>query len=507
MLGSGFLGRLKSFNDSFAETKWGDDADEHIKIIARLWLVGKQRPYNNPAMSFSGFSLSERMVGALDKLGYHEPSAVQTAVIPKALRGESLLAQSETGSGKTHAYLIPIIEKLDINLNRPQAIILSPTRELARQIFEFAREFQRFFPKFRLRLYSSEEALSQNEEGKLVPPQLIIGTPGRLKDLLINRDLFPLNNVKTIVLDEADMLLDLGYFQDIEAIFGKLNKPQTMVFSATLKQNLRDELRRFVKADFEWEGANTQTASTVMHHLIDVKHVGNGPALQEFLKIRNPYLCIVFASRVETVAALQKYLKDNNVPSIYFSGALDARSRRKALRDIRADQCSVIVASDILSRGMDIPDVTDVISIDLPHDLDFYFHRAGRTGRFGKSGDSWVFYNADTEEQPRQLIAQGVVFDYFTLKNGVLEKDPVGLAPKTKLLKKKELPEEELKDIKIAKALARGKHIEPMYKKKRQFAIEKVKKKYRRKAIQRSVRLVLEKQWKAAAKKKNGEDE
>ena len=423
------------------------------------------------------------MVSALNALGYKEPSKVQSTVIPKALRGVSLLAQSETGSGKTHAYLVPIIEKTDTNLNRLQTIIVAPTRELARQTYEFARQFQRFYQTLRVRLYTSEADVTQNEEGVSVPPQIVIGTPGRLKDLLVDKHILTLQNVKTVVLDEADMLLDLGFFADIESIFALLKDPQTMVFSATLKQNLRDELAKFVRSDFEFENEKTETSSTVRHHLIDIKHQGTVNALVSFLNIRKPYLCIVFASTVKMVNEVAKGLKNNGINAIYFSGSLDDRS-----------------------RGIDIPDVTDVISVDLPSDLDFYHHRAGRSGRFGKEGDSWVFYNADSVKEAKRIMDEGVIFDFYVLRKDELKLDPVGLLPKTKLSKKKEFPEEEKKEISIAKALARPKHIEPMYKKKKQFAIEKVKRKYRKKAIQKSIRKELEKQYKAQAKAVNNKD-
>lgn len=453
-------------------------------------------------MSFNGFSLSKKMVSALDTLGYKDPSDVQSVVIPKALRNVSLLAQSETGSGKTHAYLIPIIERTDMNLNRVQSIIIVPTRELARQTYDFARQFQRFYQNLRIRLYSSEMDVSQNEEGSSVPPQIIIGTPGRLKDLLVSKHIMTLQNVRTVVLDEADMLLDLGFFTDIEDIFAALKEPQILVFSATLKQNLRDELSKFVRSDFEYESEKTETASTVKHHLVDIKHQGVVNAVNSFLNIRKPYLCIIFASTVQTVNEISKGLKNNGVDAVYFSGSLDDRSRKKAIREIRSNKYSVIVASDLLSRGIDIPDVTDVISVDLPSDLDFYHHRAGRSGRFGKSGDSWVFYNSDSVKEAKRIMDEGVEFDFYTLRNGELKLDPVGLLPKTKLKKKKELPEEEQKEIRIAKALARPKHVEPMYKKKKQFAIEKVKKKYRKKAIQKSIRKELDKKYKESSKKK-----
>ncbi len=452
-------------------------------------------------MSFNGFSLSKKMVSALESLGYKDPSNVQNTVIPKALRGISLLAQSETGSGKTHAYLIPIIEKTDMTLNRVQSIIVVPTRELARQTYDFARQFQRFYQNLRIRLYSSEMDVTQNEEGSNVPPQIIIGTPGRLKDLLVTKHITTLQNVRTVVLDEADMLLDMGFFADIEDIFAILKDPQIMVFSATLKQNLRDELSKFVRSDFEYESEKTETAASVKHHLVDIKHQGVVNAVYSFLNIRKPYLCIVFASTVQKVNEVSKGLKSFGIDSVYFSGSLDDRSRKKAIREIRSNKYSVIVASDLLSRGIDIPDVTDVISVDLPSDIDFYHHRAGRSGRFGKSGDSWIFYNSDSVKEARRIMDEGVQFDFYSLRNNELKADPVGLLPKTKLKKKKELPEEEKKEIQIAKALARPKHVEPMYKKKKQFAIEKVKKKYRKKAIQKSIRKELSKKYKNDSKK------
>ena len=438
--------------------------------------------------SFSAFDLSTKMVSALDKMGYKEPSPVQTAVIPKALRGENLIAQSETGSGKTHAYLVPIIDRIDIHLSRLQAIVICPTRELARQTFDFAKAFERYFPTLKVRLFTSEANKTENTEGLTVAPQLVIGTPGRLKDLLISSEELNLRNIKTVVLDEADMLLDLGYFDDIAAIFGKIEEPQVMVFSATLKENLKPELRRFIGSEFEFESEKTETASGVSHHLVDIKHVGVVEALKGFLKARRPYLVIVFASKKDTVNDIFSELKIENYNVTLFSGDLEKRERRKAIRMIRENRYQIIIASDILSRGIDIPDVTDVVSIDLPNDLEFYYHRAGRTGRFGKKGDSWVFYNSDTTQKPMELIALGTAFDYYALKGDILEKDPIGLTPKSSRHKKKRFSEDELRDVKIAKANAHRNHIEPNYKKKAKIAVDRVKTKYRKKAIQKAIR-------------------
>lgn len=452
--------------------------------------------------SFKTYALPNELVNALNKLGYQEPSSVQSAVLPRALAGKSLLAQSATGSGKTHAYLIPLIAKLDMNLSRLQDIIICPTRELARQTYAFAREFVRFYPKLKVRLFTSEADLSSNLDGLSSAPQIVIGTPGRLHEVLVKEYALQLNNVRSVVLDEADMLLDLGYFEDIVELFSLLDDPQILVFSATLKQNLKDELAKFVKNDFEYESEDIRTASSVRHHLVDKKHQPDGEALLSLLNIVKPYLAIIFCSTKEKVGQIHRFLEANGLKSIYFSGDLDDRSRKKALRAIKEGDTPLIVASDLLSRGMDIPDVSDVISVDLPNDLEFYHHRAGRTGRFGKEGDSWILYDDDSSKLPLALIEEGVKFDFYILRNDELKKDPVGLLPKEKLRKKKAFDnEEEKREIKITKARHRGKEVKPGYKKKEKYAIEKVKRKYRRKAIQKSVRKELTKKYRLEAKK------
>ena len=452
--------------------------------------------------SFASFSLSEKMVASLKKQGYTEPSPIQFSVIPRVLRGDSLICQSPTGSGKTHAYLAPIIDRIDQNLPRLQAIIICPSRELARQVFEFAKPFQNAFPKLKVRLLSSEAEKSATQEGLREAPQMVIGTPGRLKDVLIDEYALDLHGVKTLVFDEADMLLDLGYFEDIDEIYGKLSSdPQVLAFSATLHEGLKDKLRRYIQSDFLYEGGKEKTAGTVTHHLVDIKHVGTVEALIRFLKLRNPYLCLVFCSKKEDVKKHYSALKEAGFSVTMFSGDLSSRERRSAIRMIKENHYQIIVCSDLLSRGIDIEDVTDVVSIDLPSDLAYYHHRAGRTGRFGKTGDSWVFYNADGIRRPKMLMDEGIPFTFEILKADGLIIDTVGLAPKKKLSKKKAFSEEEAKEVKIAKARTRSDKVKPAYKKKQQWEVEKVKNKYRRKAIQKSVGKAKAKKYREQAKK------
>ena len=443
--------------------------------------------------SFAQFNLSKEMVLALEKLGYKEPSPVQGRVIPKALKGDSILCQSETGSGKTHSYLVPIIDRLDLSLPRLQSIVICPSRELARQVYDFAFAFTRFFPKLKVRLFTSSEEKSENQQGLSIAPQLVIGTPGRLKDLLADDYELNLKGVKSLVLDEADMLMDMGYFEDIDAVRSLLRDDlQVMVFSATLEQGLKEKLRKYASSDFLYQGEDNKSSGNVSHHLVDIKHVGKNEALLRFLKIKVPYLALVFASKKEDVKSAYAALKSAGYSVVLFSGDLETRERRKTIRMIKENRYQVVVCSDLLSRGIDIEDVSDVISLDLPNDLNYYHHRAGRTARFGKTGDSWVFYDDDSTKLPKALMDQGVKFDFLILKKDALESDPVGLLPKTKFKKKKPFEDpEEAREIKIAKANTRSDKVKPGYKRKQRWAVEKVKNKYRRKAIRKKIRANL----------------
>ena len=440
-------------------------------------------------MNFKSLAIKPELIAALNKLGYEKATPIQLRVIPAALKGESLVAKSPTGSGKTHAYLIPILNEIDLSLPRIQAIIVCPSRELARQTYEFAQAFNKFFPKLKSRLYTSETDIEQNLEGKKLPPHIAIGTPGRLKDILINKTIFTLQNVKYFVLDEADMLFEEGYQNDIVPIYEACkNGPAVLVFSATIQENLLAGLHSvFPRKKFIQEEKEA-TPTGVRHHLIDVKHQGKLNSLVSFLRIRQPYLALIFCSTKDKVKEIYEGLKSFNFDPLYFSGDLSERERKRTLKQIRENTHALIVTSDLLSRGMDIPDVTDVVSLDLPQDLAFYFHRAGRTGRNGKEGDSWVFYNRDEEKDINRLLGTGLKVDYMTLRNDEisLDKKPIFIQRKKPL--KKDLPTEEIKEIKRAKAKFNTGKVEPMYKKKKMFAIEKVKKKYRKMAIRKSIR-------------------
>ncbi len=443
--------------------------------------------YNAPVQSFRGLDIPGDLLSVLEENGYTNPSPVQLSVIPSALRGESVLAQSPTGSGKTHAFLIPILARLDRNVAHLQAVIMVPTRELARQVYEFCVPFLKADPTLRIRLFSGNNDRQADAEGLAnSQPHVAIGTPGRLLDLFGDALLNP-KYVKTVVLDEADMLLDLGFFDGAAALVNLFDRPQILVFSATLRENLKSALARFAHADFRYEGGESKTAVEVRHHLIDVRHRDRYAAAVQLLRLKNPYFAIVFVNKKEDAGPMMEALGKEKVAAISFTGDLSDRERRKTMRLIRENRYQVIVASDLLSRGIDLPDVDTVVSLGLPNDRDFYYHRAGRTGRYGKDGDSYVFYDTEESNRAQAYIDAGIPFDYLTFKGEALVNDPKGLGVKKKA-RKQDWGDDERREIAIAKAHHKGKTVKPGYKKKAKEAVEKVKRKYRRKAIKQAVR-------------------
>lgn len=437
-------------------------------------------------MSFKSFNLSDLMIKSLARQGYLSPSSIQTRVIPKALKGGNIVAQSETGSGKTHAFIIPIIENLQLDSDRLQALIITPTRELAQQIYAFLEAFKGDYPKLHARLFTAGKETERTFRQGMRVPHVIIGTPTRIKTMLEAKSLIGLGSVKTLVLDEADMLMEMGYFADIDIIYRLLKAPpQMMVFSATIEFNLRKNLEKYVGADFVIEMDDVKTAKTVGHHAIDVKHGDRLHAIEIFIKTLNPYLLIIFASRKEQVATISSYLKSAGHDNIMLHGDMSARERKSAYKLIGANKHRLIVASDLAARGLDIKDVSEVLNFDLPKDLTYYFHRAGRTGRFGASGQCYSFYNSDTVTQLEKLIESGVSFSFHELRDDtIISTDKIA---RRKTRKKKVDPDLE-RQIKHAAAKVKTDVVKPGYKKKVRDAVAKVKRKHKREIIRKDIR-------------------
>ena len=435
-------------------------------------------------MSFKSINLSESMIKSLARQGFTNPSEIQVRSIPKALKGETLMVQSATGTGKTLAFLVPIIDKIDLKNQSIQAIIIAPTRELAQQIFDFATPFAKEFPGLKIKLFKSGIEREESEKGMSILPHIAIGTPGRLADILVNK--VSLKSVNTIVLDEADMLLREGFFGEIDKIVNQTNSPRFLVYSATLESNLAHELERYIGPNVPVINEETMTASKVTHYLVDIRHNDVLTSLIDTIEIIKPYLLLVFASKKETANELYAGLRARKYKAGLLTGDLNARERKSVIRQVKNDEIYILVCSDMAARGLDIPDVSDVINVDLPNNLEFYYHRAGRTGRFNKTGNCYTFYNNDKTAKPLALIQNGVKFKYLVLKdNALIEGKGIEKTHPTK----RKVDENLQNEIRKIKAMSgKNKKVKPGYKKKQKIAIDKAKQKHRREIIKKDIR-------------------
>lgn len=438
-------------------------------------------------MEFKNFNLDDKLIEVLNKNGYITPTRIQEIVIPKALKNENIIVKSPTGSGKTHSFLIPIFNNLEIN-KKVQAIIVSPTRELAKQIYDFAISLNEY-KNPTIKLFTGGLETKRNVKSASNSCEILIATPGRLS-FLIKNALIELNDVKTIVLDEADMLFDSGFLTTIEEIFNNLtNKVQIEVFSATINKNVELFLKKYIESDeIVILDEDEITSKTVRHHFVNTKHIERNEAVLKFLKIKNPYLILIFANSKKDAYEIYTYLSQNKYKCGFINGDLSFRERKSMLKRVNNNKFQIVVCTDIASRGLDINDVTDILSVDLPNNLEYYYHRAGRTGRNFKDGDSYVFYDSDRTKLCQKLIDDGLKPDFLKLTNeGLVQDKPISNKKKTY----KNIDQSLEKDIKIAISQNKSKNVKPGYKKKVKKAVQKVKNAHRRQKIKNEVRKQL----------------
>jgi ATP-dependent RNA helicase CshB len=437
-------------------------------------------------MHFSSYNLKSNLVIALKELGYVKATPIQDAVIPKAIKNKSLICKAETGSGKTHAFLIPLFNNIDENLDKIQAVIFAPTIELATQTYNFARKIGEKL-NIGVQLVSSSVE-NQENNAKLsyssLNPKIIIGTPGRLYSILCYKNV-DTTGIKTFVLDECDMLLDELYIIQIDELLRDLHPAQRLVFTATMKEHLITDTYKYLQADEIIDvNKNHKVNHNVSHHLVNLKHGDKNEQLVNFLNITNPYFTIVFASNKKDVEKTYRYLSEQGIKCALLNGDLETRERKITMKRIHNGEFNLIIASDIASRGIDIENITCVISLDLPSDLDYYYHRAGRTGRNNNKGDSYIFYNDDEMNLLNKLIAKSknINFDYYVLRKDVLKKQ-ASINPK-------KVQKNEVLEAKIKKEISkvRTNKVKPGYKKKVRDAIKKAKDDHKKEIIKNNIR-------------------
>ncbi len=424
-------------------------------------------------MKFSSYNLNEVIVLALKKLGIIDATPIQDQIIPLAIKGKNIIGISDTGSGKTYSFLIPIFENLNLDNNDLQAVIISPTRELASQLYNVCNELASLISdKIVVKKYIG----GTNKSDSSTKCQIAIGTPGRIHDLFINENLLRVDKTKTIVIDEADMVFEDNYIEKIDQIKSKItNDIQYMVFSATISKNLSSFLKKYLKdtkvIDCSSERGINQNIS---HIMIKSKFDRKDEKLLQLLKTFNPYTCLIFASNKKDVERLYYFLNDNGYKVGMLHGDMQPRQRKRIVKEMLSDKYQYIIASDIASRGLDLKMVTHVISYDLPNEIIFYSHRSGRSGRYDAKGISYILYDENDLAKIAKIKEFGIEFEEYSIIKG-------------ELVEKKKHKFKNSNDVKLV-ITNKDRKVKPGYKKKRKIKLDELRKKARRKKNQKGRR-------------------
>ena len=355
-------------------------------------IVVEETNQKSDSNSFRELNLSEEILAAISKLGYERPSPIQAKTIPPLLEGKDILGQAQTGTGKTASFALPILSQLQVEKKTPQALVLTPTRELAIQVAEAFQKYASQFPKFKvLPIYGGSEYEYQLKNLKR-GTHVVVGTPGRVMDHM-RRGTLKLQGLKTFVLDEADEMLKMGFIDDIQWIMDSLpEKKQLALFSATMPSAVKRIANSYlvdpVAVHIE---SKTSTADTVRQRYCSVKGPQKLEALTRILEVEPIQAGIVFVRTKSSTVELADKLKARGFSTAALNGDIDQRQREKTVTRLRNGSLDLLVATDVAARGLDVERVSHVFNFDIPFGTEAYVHRIGRTGRAGRQGDAILF--------------------------------------------------------------------------------------------------------------------
>ncbi|UOY91554.1 DEAD/DEAH box helicase [Ectobacillus sp. JY-23] len=341
--------------------------------------------------TFRELGLDEQLLNSVEKMGFEEATPIQAQTIPVALEGHDIIGQAQTGTGKTAAFGLPLIQKVNTKNDSIQGIVIAPTRELAIQVSE---ELYKIGYHKRVRILPIYGGQDINRQIRALKknPHIIVGTPGRILDH-INRKTLRLQNVETVVLDEADEMLNMGFIEDIEAILTDVpEEHQTLLFSATMPDPIRRIAERFMQDPKHIKvKAKEVTMPNIQQFYIEMQEKKKFDILTRLLDIQSPELAIIFGRTKRRVDELSEALNLRGYAAEGIHGDLSQAKRLSVLRKFKEGSIEVLVATDVAARGLDISGVTHVYNFDIPQDPESYVHRIGRTGRAGKTGLAMLF--------------------------------------------------------------------------------------------------------------------
>jgi ATP-dependent RNA helicase DeaD len=346
-----------------------------------------------PVESFAELGLSDGLLQALAEIGYETPSPIQAQCIPALLAGHDLIGMAQTGTGKTAAFALPLLEKIDVKVARPQVLVLTPTRELAIQVAEALQKYARHLPGFHvLPIYGGQSytiQLKQLARGAHV----IVGTPGRVMDHL-ERKTLNLDALKTLVLDEADEMLRMGFIDDVEWILEHTpEQHQTALFSATMPEPIRRVAQKYLVDPREIKiKSATTTVAAIRQVYWQVSGMHKLDALTRILEVEDEFdAAIIFVRTKTATVELADKLAARGYAAAALNGDLNQQMRERVIDQLKSGALDIVIATDVAARGIDVSRVSHVVNYDIPYDTEAYVHRIGRTGRAGRTGNAILF--------------------------------------------------------------------------------------------------------------------
>ncbi|MDE1548064.1 DEAD/DEAH box helicase [Jeotgalibaca caeni] len=425
-------------------------------------------------MSFKQYNLQPFLLEAIEELGFRQPTEIQARIIPIIQSKKSVVGRSQTGSGKSHSFLLPIINNVDATKDEVQVVITSPSRELAEQLYQAATQLVEKAPQeIRISNYvggtDKKRQLSKLGNNQ---PHVVIGTPGRILDL-ITENALKVYTAKAFVVDEADMTLDMGFLFEVDQIAGRLPKHlQMLVFSATIPTKLQPFLKKYMDNPIVVNLEPQRViADTIDNYLLATKGNEKMDVLVNVLQIGQQYFTLIFANTKQKVNEIASELQTRGYECAVLHGDIQARERKRIMRRVHNGEFQIMVATDLAARGIDIEGVSHVINVEIPKETEFFVHRIGRTGRNNLKGTAITLYGPDEEKQVQAIESMGIDFQLVRLKDGSFVE-----VEDRKRKMEKNAPEEV--DARIRGMVQKAKkNIKPGYKRKLN---EKIKKQVRK---------------------------
>ena len=383
-------------------------------------------------MKYSEINLKDNIKKALSELGFNLMTKIQEESYEHILNGKDVVGMSSTGSGKTAAFIIPTLERINVEEKNTQVLVVTPTRELAIQIVQETRKYLKYTQGINaLAIYGGQEYKAQAialRKGV----KIVVGTPGRLRDL-IKKKILKVDKISTLILDEADEMLSMGFYEEVMEIINKTPKnTQKLLFSATIDNRVKDIAQKNMKKAIYIEAMDNDTMLTdnISQIAIETKEAMKSECVVRIIKKENAHSTIVFTNTKKKTIDIYKYIKASGLKVQMLNSDIEQKDRNRVIKSLKEAKLDVVVATDVLARGIDVKDLELVINYDIPQDNEYYVHRIGRTARTGKSGKAYTLFTGKQIERIREIEEYTKAkfnFEDVPLQNSKIDEEKIDL--------------------------------------------------------------------------------